>query len=70
MIRHITIPSPGGRGCRGGGTQKVFILATPTLTPPCLRRGGFAQAGIEGGGDYWGDLKYSLLIFNVHTIMN
>ena len=25
---------------------------------------------LEGGGDYWGDLKYSLLIFNVHTIMD
>ncbi len=24
----------------------------------------------EGGGDHWGDLKYSLLIFNVHTIMD
>jgi hypothetical protein len=51
---------------KGRGDQKVFILFTPTLAlPPAYR-----QAGIEGGGDYSGDLKYLLLIFTVHTIMD
>ncbi len=57
----------------GRGDQKVFILSTPTLTPAFVpQERGFSQAGIEGGGDYSGQLKYLLLIFSVsvHTIMD
>ncbi len=33
--------------------------------PPCLRRSGFAQAGIEGGGYYWENFKYLRLDFMI-----
>ena len=36
--------------------QKIEILNYDTVS--------------EGGGDYLGDLKYLLLIFTVHTIMD
>jgi len=42
---------------KGRGTKKVFIFSTPAL--PHRR-----------GGGYWRDLKYSLLIFNIHIIMD
>jgi len=43
--------------------RMVFGLSTPT---PAYGR----PSPIEGGGNYWGGLKYLLLIFNVQTIMD
>ena len=53
-----------------GGPKGLHLVHPHPRPPPCLRRSGFAQAGIEGGGDYWGDLKYLLLIITVYTIMD
>jgi hypothetical protein len=45
---------------KGRGDQEVFILSTPTLALPHRR----------GRRLFDGDLKYLLLIFTVHTIMD
>jgi hypothetical protein len=47
------------RQSEGEGEKRVFILSTPTLALPHPRGRGLR-----------GDLKYLLLIFTVHTIMD
>ena len=48
------LPSPRREGMKGrGGPNGLYFVHPHPNPPPCLRRSGFAQAGIEGGGDYW-----------------
>ena len=70
MIRHILpkiSPPHGGRGRRGGGTQKVYILSTPTVrrhSPSSdasiimtALDGGALALPHQRGRVLWGDLK-------------
>jgi hypothetical protein len=44
----------GDEGEGGLNPDKIGFVHPHLNPPPCLRRSGFAQAGIEGGGDYYG----------------
>ena len=86
LVFNVLLSPPLRGGEKGEGEKEPFYPPPPHAPrrvhdcpepymvqgspPPCLRRSGFAQAGIEGGGDYWGDLKYLLLIITVYTIMD
>ena len=69
LIRHILLKNspllgaclPVGRGGDEGEGKPNW--SSPFPPPP-------SPSPIEGGGNSWRDLKYSLLIFNVHTIMD
>jgi hypothetical protein len=45
-------PPLGGRGSRGGGTNRSLFCPPPPVPSP-----------IEGGGDYLGNFKYNWLEF-------
>jgi hypothetical protein len=61
-LKNHPLPSAGGDEGEGGLTGLCFVHPHPH-PPPCPRRSDFAQAGIEGGGDYLGNFKYLWLEF-------
>jgi hypothetical protein len=58
-LHPIATQSPGGRGVRGGGTWKVFLLSTPTRVRPHRR-----------GRALLGKIEIFFVNFNVHAIMD
>jgi len=53
FLRNVLLkpPLPAVGGDEGKGEPKGLYFVHPhPHPPPCLRRSGFAQAGIEGGG--------------------
>ena len=58
-------------GDEGEGEPKGLHLVHPhrAVARAAMARRATSPSPIEGGGNYWGDLKYLLLIITVYTIM-